>query len=339
MREALVYHLARPYGYRGKSFLGEDFFLAENPPFGATVTYYLKAPLTTRKERRQKAERRAEEDGASIRYPSIEELALEDREEAPMILLTVRDQSGEIVRRISGTNTEGINRVSWDLRYGPTKPVELKPPEETPFTELNQGFPAIPGSYSVTLSAVEGGAERTLAGPVPLKVAALGLATLGTEDRAALTSFQQKVGELHRAALGAARALEELTQRVTAMRMAFLDARATPFEVRQAVDSLDRAAARLLLGLKEDRTRKKRNEPLVPTVLDRVEAIVDEQWLSSSAPTATAERSYEIAADEFAVILEELHVLDRFERQEVQPALERAGAPWTPGRIPEWRKP
>jgi hypothetical protein len=66
---------------------------------------------------------------------------------------------------------------------------------------------------------------------------------------------------------------------------------------------------------------------------------VDEQWLSSSAPTRTQERAYEIASGEFAAILEELRALDRFERQEVFPALERAGAPWTPGRIPQWRRP
>jgi hypothetical protein len=70
-----------------------------------------------------------------------------------------------------------------------------------------------------------------------------------------------------------------------------------------------------------------------------VAAIVDDQWLSSSAPTLTQERSYEIAAAEFAAILEELRGLDRYERQEVFPALERAGAPWTPGRIPDWRRP
>jgi hypothetical protein len=74
-------------------------------------------------------------------------------------------------------------------------------------------------------------------------------------------------------------------------------------------------------------------------VLDRVAAIVDDQWLSSSAPTLTQEQSYEIASEEFALILEQLSALDRFERQEVFPALESAGAPWTPGRIPNWRRP
>jgi photosystem II stability/assembly factor-like uncharacterized protein len=339
VREAPLYHQARPYGYRGKSFLGEDFFAAENPPFGATVTYYLKNPLTTRKERRQSAEQKAQREGRPIRYPSLQELSLEDREEPPTILLTVRDESGEVVRRILGTNMRGINRVTWDLRYAPTKPVELTPPEENPFSEGNLGFPALPGRYAVTVTAVEEGTERMLAGPVPFTATALGLATLGAEDQAALADFQQKVAELQRAAFGAARALEEITKRVEAMRQAFLDAPAAPSTVRMALDSLDRSATRLLVALKEDRTRKKRSEPLAPTVLDRLEAIVDEQWLSSSAPTRTQERAYEIASGEFAAILEELRALDRFERQEVFPALERAGAPWTPGRIPQWRRP
>jgi len=339
VRDAVAYHQARPYGYRGKSYLGENFFTAENPPFGAVFTYHLAQPLLSRKERRQKQEADAAPSEKATRYPSIDELAREDQEEPPVILLTVRDEAGEIVRRIPGTNSRGINRVAWDLRYAPTKPVELTPPEDTPFAEENLGVPALPGRYTVTLSALQDGQERALSAPESFAMKPLGLATLGAEDRAALAAFQKKVAELQRAAFGAARALEELNRRVAAMRHAVLAAAGTPDTLRRAIDSLDHAATRLLVALKEDPTRKKRNVPRPPTVLDRVAAIVDDQWLSSSAPTLTQERSYEIAAAEFAAILEELRGLDRYERQEVFPALERAGAPWTPGRIPDWRRP
>jgi hypothetical protein len=37
-----MYIQAQPLGGRGKSFQGESFFTADNPPFGATITYYLK---------------------------------------------------------------------------------------------------------------------------------------------------------------------------------------------------------------------------------------------------------------------------------------------------------
>ena len=50
------------------------FFSAPNPPFGAVFTYYLKDKITTRKERRKEAEKKAKDEGTVAKYPTIEEL-------------------------------------------------------------------------------------------------------------------------------------------------------------------------------------------------------------------------------------------------------------------------
>ena len=42
VKDALMYIQSQPLGGRGKSFQGESFYTADNPPFGATFTYYLK---------------------------------------------------------------------------------------------------------------------------------------------------------------------------------------------------------------------------------------------------------------------------------------------------------
>src|SRR5256714_1658227 len=60
VKDALMYIQSQPLGGRGKSFQGERFFTAENPPYGATVTWYLKEALKTRKEKRQETEKEAE---------------------------------------------------------------------------------------------------------------------------------------------------------------------------------------------------------------------------------------------------------------------------------------
>jgi hypothetical protein len=57
--------------------------------------------------------------------------------------------------------------------------------------------------------------------------------------------------------------------------------------------------------------------------------------LSSSAPSATHTAQYEIASSEFADALQHMKALSaRFET--LQQSTERAGAPWTSGRLPEW---
>ena len=63
-----------PYGLPGKAFLGDAFFSAPNPPFGAVVTYYLKDEVKTKKKARQEREAETEKKGIDIVYPSLDEL-------------------------------------------------------------------------------------------------------------------------------------------------------------------------------------------------------------------------------------------------------------------------
>ncbi|MGH9336839.1 MAG: glycosyl hydrolase, partial [Vicinamibacteria bacterium] len=111
LRRSWMYMEELPLGLRGKSFQGDSFYTADNPPFGAVVTYYLKEELRTRKKTRQEEEKRIEGEGGVLRYPSWDSLRAEDREDAPGIVITVKDAAGEVVRRLEGPVTLGFHRV------------------------------------------------------------------------------------------------------------------------------------------------------------------------------------------------------------------------------------
>ena len=114
------------YGGDGqKGNRGADFWQTANPPFGATFTYYLKDGLTTRKARRRKAEAQRRKANKDNFYPSWETLKAEDREEAPAVMLTVRDAKGNVVRRLSGPANKGLHRIAWNLRYPSSTPINL----------------------------------------------------------------------------------------------------------------------------------------------------------------------------------------------------------------------
>ena len=102
VKDALMYIQSQPIGGRGKSFQGESYYTAENPPFGATFTYYLKDELKTRKARRQEAEKDAAKKNMVMTLPRLSDLSAEEEEEAPAIILTVSDSSGRVVRRLTG---------------------------------------------------------------------------------------------------------------------------------------------------------------------------------------------------------------------------------------------
>src|SRR5262249_48351784 len=150
VKDALLFIPTRQYGIRGKAFLGEAFYTAENAPFGATFTYRLKDEIKTKKQQRLAAEKKAE----SPRYPTKEELRAEAEEEAPVILLTIADAEGREVRTLTGPVTAGFHRVSWDLRDPAAALPRPRPPdaEEDVFGEGPAGPLVMPGKYSLTLS-------------------------------------------------------------------------------------------------------------------------------------------------------------------------------------------
>ncbi len=122
-RDALAYFEATPIALNDRAFQGADYFIAPNPAFGATFTYHLRDSLETRREVRQERDKKAAEEGEDVFYPSWEELRAEDREADPAMVLTVRDSSGGVVRRLTGSSSKGLHRVTWDLRYPRFTPV------------------------------------------------------------------------------------------------------------------------------------------------------------------------------------------------------------------------
>ena len=77
-------------------------------------------------------------------------------------------------------------------------------------------------------------------------------------------------------------------------------------------------------------------EPVPPSVNQRVQQVVSNQWRTTSAPTQTQREAYRYAGLEFTELLGELRVLIEKDLKQLEDKLEAAGAPWTPGRIPDW---
>jgi photosystem II stability/assembly factor-like uncharacterized protein len=108
-----------------------DPTVGQDPPYGAAINYFVKA--------------------------------------AGNVTLTIVDGTGQVVRTIAAPSRAGLNRITWDLRYGPTREVRLRtsplyaPHVETPPDGRPGGqrfsLLAPPGTYTVKLAA--GGREVT----------------------------------------------------------------------------------------------------------------------------------------------------------------------------------
>lgn len=67
----------------------------------------------------------------------------------------------------------------------------------------------------------------------------------------------------------------------------------------------------------------------------RTDLIVSSLWVTTSGPTGTYHRAYQEAYDRFGEALTALEKLEGRIRI-VEDELEKAGAPYTPGRMPVW---
>jgi photosystem II stability/assembly factor-like uncharacterized protein len=317
---------------------GHGFYTAENPPFGAIVTYYLKDGLKTRQELRIEAEKTARDEGSEPPLPSMVELRQEDEEVEPQIVLTVRDTGGEVVRYITGPRTKGIHRVNWDLRYPAVTPTTItEKPEPAPWEEPERGRLAAPGTYFITLGKVVDGEHSELTSPQQFEVVTLDLATLSATDRAAAMAFHADTARLRRAVSGTVKAAGEAESRIAHVRKALLDTPDADPALLAETQRLGDELNEILVALRGDPTKSARNVFQPPSIQGRIERIAGDQWYTTQAPTATHQQAYRWAAEAFTVELDRLQSLF-YELENLEDELEAAGGPWTPGRLPEWRE-
>jgi photosystem II stability/assembly factor-like uncharacterized protein len=337
VRRAWMFQKSYELGYNNIAFLGDSFYTAPNPPRGAVFTYYLKDGLKSPKEARQEAEKKKRKAGEAIAYPTWAALRAEDRAEAPAIVLTVRDADGYVVRRLTGPAEKGIHRIAWDLRYSSPEPARLEPGERNAFSSDPMGPMVVPGSYSVSLAKWQDNQLTELAPGQVFETVPTGTAQLAAADRSALVTFQRKLARLQRAVLGANRVVAETEERIKLLRRAALDTPDGDPDWMSRLEVAESALDDLKIELQGDRTVSSRSEPVPPSITGRVGRAASRSWTSSSAPTATQERAYEIAAEAFAPVLDGLRELIEEDFAALEQEMEAAGAPWTPGRIPNWK--
>jgi len=338
VKDALMYIQAQPIGGRGKSFQGESFFTAENPPFGATFTYYLKEELKTRKAKRQDAERAASRSGASVRLPSGAELSTEEQEEAPAVIFVITDSQGKVIRRLTGPVTAGFQRVNWDLRYPASSlPPPPNPEGEDPFAEPPGGPLVMPGTYKVSMMKRTDGVTTPLGQSQEFQVIVDGQDRMSPADRIALVEFQQKAARLQRAVQGATQAANTLTPRFAAIRRALIETPSAPESLLNDAATLEKRKNEILKALSGDQALRQRNFNLPPSINERVGSVVGASRMSTARPTQTQVDQYTHAAAEFEGVLGQLRQLIEVDLQALEKKMEAAGAPWTPGRIPDWK--
>lgn len=322
-------------GSKDKGFQGESYFTAPNPPVAAVFTYHLKeVPKSLRDERRE-AEAALIKAGKPVPYPSYEQLKAERDQEPAFVLLTVADEDGQVVRVLRQPARKGLNRTTWDLKYPalvPADPAQASPVSSGPPSTL-----VIPGTYAVSLAMCVDGQVKDLAGPVPFKVNALSAVSLPASDRAELAAFQKKVRKLSHSVSAASSVMRELGT-LTRHYRASLKSVTTPHQdILEAIRGLEKKLQELQLKMTGDRLLSRLDKDTMPGIASRIMRITGEMSGSTSAPTKTQRDAYAIAEEEFKPVYDELKKILAEDVKAIEKKLDAVGAPYTPGRLPDWK--
>ena len=333
IRDALLYVESVDLGVRGRGYQGGNHYTAPNPPFGALITFYLGEIPETAKDRRETAEAELIQASKDVPFPGYSSLEAESLESGPKVVVTIREESGQEVRRILAPAKKGLSRIHWNLRYPPPFAIEIEtgsaPP---PWADPEEGPFVIPGIYSAEVGLLVVGAYRAVGERQSFRVTKVAEPSLAGGEPAAVLAFQQSVAELQRNSEAAFNRVSELQQQMRYMEKAVIDTPSADTAWLGRLDSMRREAHEIIKILSGDPTPGRLNEASKPSILGRLGQIISGHWFASThGPTQTHRQSFAIAERQYRGVASRLRSLVG-ESQRLQADLVRAGAPYIPGR-------
>ncbi len=336
VEDALMFVQADPMGFPGVGFQGASYYSAPNPEVGAAITYYVKEDHKSLKELRNEAEKKLQEDGKEVDLPSYEQRRKEDAEEEPFLLFVISDLEGEAIRAIKKPVKAGVQRVVWDFRTSPFGPISLATGGEgAPWDSPELGYMVPPGEYRVAMYRYKEGVLDLVAGPESLSCRPLNIASLAATDLDALDGFNRKVAALSRAISAADAHRSELKKGLPYLEQAVLSVPGIETSLLGEISAITTQLREIdeqlngdpLLVMDEGQSRM--------SLKGRTDMIVSSLWSTTSGSTGTFERAYREAHESFGEVLAALRLVDARIRG-LEDELEKAGAPYTPGRLPVW---
>ncbi len=329
VKDALLYQPSSPLMYPGKGFQGESHFSTPNPEPGAVITFYLKEAPKSLKAQRQEAEKEAANNNQPIRYPSAEALRAEDAEEAAYLLFVIRNSAGEVVTRIQQPASEGLQRLTWTFKMPSGAPVSAN-------SGSDNGPSAVPGTYTVDMHLSSGGKLTQLVAPVSFEVVPINLASLAAADKAAVLAFLTEVNDLGKVVWGTNALRGELDERVSVWEQAIKQTPGADLALLETVSQLKARLREINRQLNGDRSLSRREFETLPGLSGRLYGILYGIYGTSAAPTETMRMSYRLVEEQFKPVYEEMKAI-LAEADKLEAALDAAGAPYTPGRLPVWK--
>ena len=144
-RDGYWYKQKRILGGGRKASQGDNYFVADNPPFGVEFTYYLNEKILSKKKLREKQEKKAKKENKIVEVPNWEILETEKKEINPAIWIFIYSDN-KIIKKVKAKNKKGLSRTSWNLSSESQSTIS-----EKNLNKETSGSMVNPGEYSAQL--------------------------------------------------------------------------------------------------------------------------------------------------------------------------------------------
>ena len=327
-RKAWWYIPRGQLGFEGKKGdQGADHFVADNPPFGAVFTYYLKDDLKTKKEIRTAQEKKNK---GNIAFPGWEALEVERMESEPKIWLAIKDPNGNTVRRVDGATKKGFHRVAWDLKYPSPGAISMIEPPTPMWDDTPKALMVAPGKYSAELFQQVDGVVKALSQPIEFDVVPLRKGALEGATPSEVAAFWRQYENAVRSHSAIQITLGNALTRVERMKKVV-------YHSPTAAGSLDNRLAEVRMELLKidqelngEKSKVEPGEKTNPTVGGRLFSLQIGIDHSTYGPTTNHKNALQLIKEQLSSTQSQL-VMSQEKLSQLAKDLVKAGAPWMEG--------
>jgi hypothetical protein len=321
---------------------GSMYYVAKNPPYGATVTYYVDTVPKTDKDIRKENEKKLFEKGEFIPQPTALELSLEEREIKPYLIFTITDEDGTVIRKLYKSASKGVGRITWNFTYAGYQPVRAVE-KFNPVSEGDSrsrygggGILVMPGKYFISMAMYAKGEVKELAGPEPFVCKPLDIVTIPVTDAAAKEKWLKEMAALSKTAYGAISYAAELEGKINTIMQTIHQTPEAPTTLMKEAAALSDEMSEinyLIRGISVGASTEE-TPPSPVSLSARLSAMSRSLYGNSGDISGIADQQFRILQKEFPVLLGRIQkagaAVDALNAK-----LDEIRAPWTSGRVPK----
>ncbi len=307
---------------------GADFYIADNPAYGAVFTYHLAEDFTSQKQARKKREKALNKKGSNIPFPGYAALDKENNETPAKVWITIKDAEGNIIRHLQQKAKKGTHRIAWDLRHASTRAIN---PNQTAGRRWNAGGPMVtPGEYSATLSLEKNGLVSPLGEAVKVNVQPIREGVLKGVDYATLNAYRKELTEVQN---NLTRLTDQFSQAETTLKGLKKAVLKTPAAAENFIGDLykvEQDLAAIMRKADGSAARAEIGERNPPTIQNHMRAAY-RGMTTTYGPTALHRKSLSIAKEMLAELKPEIERIAKTTLPALSQKLQQAGAPYILG--------